>query len=227
MPRRKVFSYWRERAQKLADAEGDEHVSEAELAESLNEVYGDLYHLVCDGADAYFQGTHSFTADGSDSYDEPDDHLSTICLEHVDSSGQRTPLKKLLPQERHLFATLTGDAGGYSLIDNLIYLYPNPSSGTYELLYIQQPPDLTSYAAGDLLDVVNIYGEQFLVYGTAALVLSKSEKDVRFFLSRQKRAEEKLVEWVAQRSFHDAKRRYADFDDFDDCEPGWRRLPPP
>ncbi len=212
MPRRKAYSYWAARARKLADVENDDHLSSAESAECLNEVYGDLYSLGANGADAYWQTTHSFTADGSDSYREPDDHLSTICLEYIDSAGQRTPLSKLLAQERYLYSgrneSFSDSAEAYSLIDDAIFLYPNPSSGDYELLYIPQPPDLTTYADSDLIDVINSYGEQFFMYGAAALMKSKSESDVRFFLDRQRRAEEKLVEWAAQRSFHDGPRRY-------------------
>lgn len=217
MPRRKAYSYWAARGRKLADKEGDEHISPAEVAECANEVYGDLYALVCGGADAYFQTTYSFSADGSVSYDEPDDHFSTVCLELVTSSGERTPLTKLLAQERHLYSppngwNMGGDASAYSLIDNQIFLYPKPSSGNFELLYIPQPPDLTTYADADMVDVVNVYGEQFFMYGVAALIKSKSEDDVRFFLNRQARAEEKLVEWAAQRSFHDGQQRFTELD---------------
>lgn len=215
MPRRKAYSYWAARGLKLADAEGDGHISPAELAECANEVYGDLYSLVCGGADAYFQTTYAFTATGAVSYDEPDDHLSTVCLELVGSSGERTPIKKLLAQERYLYSPPVGlgnDAVAYSLVDDQIYLYPPPASGNYELLYIPQPPDLTTYIDTDKVDVVNVYGEQFFMYGLAALIKSKSESDVRFFLNRQQRAEEKLVEWAAQRSFHDGHRGFTDLE---------------
>jgi hypothetical protein len=213
MPRRKEYSYWASRFRKVADVENDAHISAAELAECANEVYGDLYQIVAEGADAYWQVTHAFTADGSPSYDEPDDHLSTVCLERVDSSGRRSPIRKLLAQERHQVSGLTGDGEYYSLIDDQIFLYPVPSSGNYELLYIPQAPDLTTYDDADKLDVVNIYGEQFLVYGVAALAKSKSESDVRFFLARQQRAEQKLIEWAAQRAFHDAPRQYTELDE--------------
>ncbi len=226
MPRVKALSYWAARCRKLADIENDLHIADAELIESLDEVYGDLHAIVADGAGAYWQRTESITADGSESYDEPEDHLSTICVEYVDNAGRRTPLKQLLAQERHLYGGLTGEAEAYALVDDLIYLYPTPSSGTYEMLYIPQAPDLTELAEDDLVDVVNIYGAHFLVYGTAALCLSKSESDERSMLARQARAEKKLIEWAANRSFHEPQRRYTEDD-------GWgyeiptRRLPPP
>lgn len=213
MPRRKEFSFCTARARKLADKELDEHISEAEVAECANEVYGDLYAIVCGGADAYFQSVHSFAATGAASYAEPDDHLSTIALELVASSGERTPLKKLLAQERYQYGGFSGtDVESYSLIDDQIWLYPPPASGNLELLYIPQPPDLTTYADADELDLVNSYGEQFFMYGVAALIKSKSEDDVRFFLDRQARAEKMLEVWVARRSFHDARRTFNGID---------------
>jgi hypothetical protein len=228
MPRRKALSYWRARILKLADSEHDLLVAPAEVDEGIDEVYGDLYHLVSDGADAYFQVTHPITATGAASYDEPDDHLSTIAVDRVDSDGSRCPLRKLDAQERHLYAGTTGDAVAYSLIDDQLFLYPLPSSGTYEMLYIPQPPDITSYVDADLIDVVNIYGAQFLVYGVAALVLAKGESDQRGWLARQQRAEQKLIEWAAQRSFHDSHAQYnPDADDEGPVSSGRRRLPAP
>lgn len=216
MPRRKPISYWTARIRKLADAEHNQHVQDAEILEGIDEVYGDLYHLVADGAGEYFQTVHEFTADGSESYDEPDDHLSTVSLDLVESNGERTPLKKLRAQDRHVLAGQTGEPCAYALVDDAIYLYPNPSSGDFELLYIPQPPDITDYGDADEIDVVNVYGAHFLVYGVAALVLAKGESDQRGWLARQSRAEEKLVEWAAKRAFHDGVRRYVVDDDGDD-----------
>lgn len=202
MPRRKALSYWRARIRKLADAENSLHVADAEIAEGIDEVYGDLYHLVVDGAIEYFQVTDTWTADGSASYDEPDDFLSEVSLERVEASGTRYPLRRLEPQQRHRFGAQTGTAVAYSHVDDQFYLYPRPSTGTYELLYIPQPPDITSYVDADLMDVVCIYGAQFLVYGVAALVLAKSESDQRGWLARQQRAEQKLIEWLPTQNFH-------------------------
>lgn len=212
MPRRKALSAIRSRIRKLADAEGNLHVSNAEIDEGIDEIYGDLYHLTVDGHGAYFQTTHEFTADGSDSYDEPDDHLSTVQLDLVSSDGERTPLKKLRAQERFLYGGTTGTPEAYALVDDQIFLYPNPSSGDLELLYIPQPPDVTDYADADELDLVSIYGAQFVVYGVAALVLAKSESEQRGWLARQARAEQKHIEWAATRSLHDPRVPYSDDD---------------
>lgn len=210
MPRRKTLLAIRTRIRKLADAEGNLHVSDAEIDEGVDEVYGDLYHLIAEGYEAYWQTTHEFTADGSDSYDEPDDHLSTVQLDLVASDGKRTPLKRLRAQERHIYGGTTGTPEVYALIDDQIFLSPNPSSGDLELLYVPQPPDVTDYDDTDELDLVNTYGAQFVVYGVAALVLAKSESDQRGWLARQQRAEQKLVEWAATRSLHDARVPYTD-----------------
>lgn len=209
MPRRQAFSVWRDRCRKRADKEFDEHIDNDEFGEFMSEVYGDLYHTVVDAWDRYFEVTHTITADGSASYDEPDDHLSTIGLDRiVDAAGRREPLEKLDAQERHKYAGETGTAFAYMLVDDQIYLFPRPSSGTYELIYTPQPPDLTSYADGDLLDVVNVYGEQFLLHGVAALAKAKAEEDTRFHVARQEMAREKLLDWAIKRAAHDPHRRY-------------------
>ncbi len=218
MPLRQPLSYWKTRIRKLADAEGNQHVSDAEIVEGIYEVYGDLYHLEVDGASEYFQTTYDFSATGAESYDEPDDHLSTVSVERVESNGRRTVLRRLQPQQRHRFAGATGrHATAYALIDAQIFLYPPPDSGEYQMLYIPQPPDITEYLDDDEIDVVNVYGAQFLVYGVAALVLSKSESDQRGWLMRQERAEKKFIEWAAQRDFHGAHVRVdADGEPLDD-----------
>lgn len=197
-----------------ADKEFDEHIEPAEWAAFMSEVYGELYAVVCDAGDQYFATSGTITATGADSYDEFDDHLSTLAFFRVtDASGRLMPLEKIEVQERHMYAGETGDASAYELIDNLVYFYPNPTSGTYKLFYIPQPPDLTSYADADLLDVVNTHGEAFLMYGVAALAKAKAEEDPRFYLDQKERAKEGLRDWAINRSFHDPHRRQtSDFD---------------
>jgi hypothetical protein len=222
MPRRYTVAVMRDRARKRADKQNDRHISDSEWVELMSEVYGDLFHIVVEGCDRYFETTEEITADGSASYDEPDDHLSTILINRVLDAGSGSlgaPLLKLEPQERHFYAGRAGDAETFMLVDNQLFLYPKPSTGTYRWLYVPQPPDLRTYdEEEDLLDVVNVYGEQFLIAGVAALALSKSESDVRFHLQRQERAAEKLREWAIQRSQTDGHRRqtrlYDDDPDF-------------
>lgn len=222
MPRRYALSTLRTRCQQHADLEHDGHIANPEWDSRMSEVYGELFMIVVDAGDEYFQTAHTITATGADSYDEPDDHLSTICFDRiVDASGRRVPLEEIRAQDRHRFAGLTGIARYWALVDDQIFLYPNPSSGTYELVYAFQPPDLATYVDGDKVDVVNIYGEQFMLHGVAARSKLKSESDMRGHLMLQEKSAQKLMEWSAQRALSNPRQ----FTDGEDFERDWLDAP--
>ena len=107
MPRRYDLETLVARCKRRADKENDEHISDAEWAALLSEAYGELYDIVSGTNLRYFETVHEFTADGSDSYDEPDDHGKTVGLDRVDSDGTRFTLRPLMAQERIRFAGRT------------------------------------------------------------------------------------------------------------------------
>lgn len=197
----------RERCQRRADLEGDQHVSTAEWNALISEKYGELYGLVCETGLRYFETTQTITATGADSYTEPTDHLATIGLDLVDADGTRRGLSELMISERNDYAGSTGEALYFTFVDDQLFLYPNPSSGTYELTYVPQSPDLSSYADADLVDLVTPDGEAMLIWGVAALARSKSESDVRLHLDREAAAAERLRFWAANRSLTEARHR--------------------
>jgi hypothetical protein len=214
MPRRFTASSLVERIKKACDKENDEQISDSEWKSLMSEVYGlDLYSEVALTGYRYFEYTVDVTATGADSYDEEADVLTTVSICRVidDSGTLSPPLIELAHQEEPYLAGLTGNASAYQHIDDLLYLYPNPSSGTYRWRYIPQPPDLGTYADSDVVDVVCPAGESLLIWGTAALGLSKSESDVRFALSRMEKAREALQVWCANRSM-DGRHRPINLD---------------
>lgn len=213
MPRRYELSELRTRCKRRADKENDDHIADAEWNALISEQWGELFEIVAGTGLRYFERTNSITADGSDSYDEPDEHGKTVGLDRVDSDGRRLSLLPLMPGERSRFAGQTGDAFEYAIIDDQIFLYPTPSSGSYELLYIPQPTDLTTLADDDLVDVVCIYGEAFLIWGVAVKALSKSESDVRLAMAERDRSAQRLLEWAAERDANEPRRRVIDSDD--------------
>ncbi len=225
MPRRYSMGTLVTRCQQRADLEGDEHISTAEWKALISEKWGELYALVAGTGLRYFETESTITADGSASYDEPDDHLATIGVDFViDSAGRRRQLYEVQVLERSAYAGRTGEAFAFSHIDDQIYLHPNPTSGTYKLLYIPQPPDLSSFADGDEVDVVTPDGESFLIWSVAAMALPKSESDPSAAIGNAESARVRLVEWAAMRSFTQPRRRVAqDFDLYSDADEGdWR-----
>lgn len=207
MPRVLTMATLIERCKRRADLEGDGHVSDPEWRALISEKYGELHGIVSGAGLRYFETAQTITATGAASYTEPSDHLTTIGFDRVETSGARYPLVELMPYERARLAGQTGDAIGYSIVDDQIRLYPNPSSGSYELLYIPQPPDLSSYADGDLVDLVCADGEAFLIWGVSVLAKSKSESDVRLAQEREVAASQRLLEWSVNRSLSQPRRR--------------------
>src|SRR5688572_21160147 len=108
MARRYTLATLRTRCKQRADKENDSHISDAEWAALIGEAYGELYEIVAGTGLRYFETVHEFTADGSDGYDEPDDHGKTVGLDRVESDGSRYSLRPLMAQERQLYGGRTG-----------------------------------------------------------------------------------------------------------------------
>lgn len=225
MPRRQTLETWRGRCIQRADKEGDDHIAEAEWNALISEVYGELFEIVTGTGLRYFESLHTITATGADSYDEPDDHGKTVGLDRVESDGRRTTLLPLMAQERSRYGGATGEAVAYAIVDNQIVFYPNPASGTYELIYNTQPPDISSYSDSDMIDVVCIYGEAYLLWGVAVKALSKGESDVRLAVAERDRAAMQLMKWASERDANEPRRRVLDteYTDMFGRDPDWGR----
>lgn len=213
MPRRLTFEDAATLCLQRADVENDPHIEAAELASMMSSSYGDAYSVVAKSGGRYFETVHPIAADGSDSYDEPDDHLSTIGMDFVASNERRAPVRQLPIQHRHRWAGRRGQARRFVIIDDQIWLYPKPASGNYELLYIPQAPDLKTYAAGDLFDVVTPDGEEMFVWGTVVKILAKKQRDVRLAIAEREAARTRLLEWALLRSMVEGPVRVVDDDD--------------
>lgn len=222
MPRRYTMGALVTRCQQRADLENDGHVTEWKAL--ISEQYGDLYSIVAASGLRYFETEATITATGAASYAEPDDHLATVGLDHVDSAGTRRPLAEIMVQERHRWIGLTGEAFAFALVDDRILLYPKPATGTYILIYIPQPPDLSSYADATVVDVVTPDGEAFLVWGVTVKALAKSEADVSLAIAEREAARTRLATWAALRSFNQP-RRIPEYGDYDPIDPSawWNR----
>lgn len=189
------------RCQRRADMEGDDMIADGEWRSLISEVYGEMWSEVSLGSgQRYFETSTTITADGSASYNEPSDHFSTVRIARV-ADGREYPLHELQPGEEARAHSLIGtNAICFTHVDNQLYLYPAPSSGTYKWYYREQPSDLSGYADGQVVDLVSPAGEAFVIWGVAVLALGKGEKDVRLALQRQQAALERLQFEASQKS---------------------------
>jgi hypothetical protein len=227
MPRLRTMTTLVTRCKQRADLENARHIAPAEWKALISEQYGDLYSVVCDAGLQYFEYTFDITSDGSDSYDEPEDHLSTISLDQVYSDGRRRPIREIMAQERSRWAGRgSGDPLVFAHVDDLIYFYRTPTTGLeFELLYIPQPPDLAEYADGEAIDVVTADGEAFLIWGVAVKALAKSESDVRLAMAEREAARARLLDWAVHKMLTQPRRRVVDEFDASDVpisDADWR-----
>jgi len=192
------------------DMEGQESISDGEWARMISTVYGELYGAVADSGMRYFETATTLVADGTNVLSEPSDHLATVGLDYLvtgSSTGERRALVEIMAQERNRLSGLSGEARAFSLVDDRILLFPTPPTGhVFELVYIPQPPKLTSFGSGDAVDVVGPDGESFLVWGVTVLAKGKEESDVSLAKQERDAAKARLVEWAAMRAFNEPRR---------------------
>ena len=213
MPRLFAMSTIRTRCKRRADQENSTFIADAEWNALISEVFGELWSEVSACCQRYFETSDTVTATGAASYTEPSDHYSTIRIARVDASDREYALEPLRIQDEAAFKGLTGQARYWALVDDQLFLYPNPPSGTYKWYYLQQPTDLSEYVDADLVDVVTPDGEAFLIWGVAAIALAKSESNASLALAKQEAARERLQYWAANRNLVDGRSRAVEGDD--------------
>lgn len=221
MPRRLTMLSIRARAKLCADMVNDDSISDEMWNSFAEMVYGDeVWPEVSMGAQKrYFETSTTISADGSTSYDEPEDHFATVRIVRV-VDGKETELRELRQGEEAQYKGLTGEAVGFTHVDDQLHLYPAPSSGTYKWYYQGQPTDLSEYADDDVVDVVVPAGGTLLVWGMAALALQHHKQDASFALSQKAQALPRLQFQAANRNASETRTRGpVEYDDDDSFSP--------
>jgi len=214
------------RCQRRADREGDPAIAPFEWKAAISEQYRELVGLIDGTGMRYFESTSTIPATGAASYSEPADQLSFIGIDFLydgTTTGRRRALRELMVQERNFYSGQTGEAIGYSFVGRQIHLYPNPVSGTYELLYVPQAPDLSVAADSTTVDLVVPDGEAFMLWGVAVKILAKSEQDPSTAMRERELARGRVEEWAVLRALNEPRRRYVHRND--DRSFGYRNWP--
>lgn len=182
-----------------SDKEASTHIGDPEWKSRISNKYGDLWSTVSGTGLRYFETSTTITATGATSYQEPADIDSTVLITRVLTDGRELQIDPLEAPEEGALKGRTGDAWRFSLIDDQLYLYPKPSSGTYKWYYRQQPTDLSAYDDSQLVDVCCAYGLQFLIWGVVADALPKSDGDPAYAAMQASKYEDKLMNWAVDR----------------------------
>ncbi len=161
----------RTRVRRLADVVGSTFVTDAELTERINVAYKELYGLLVRNSLQRSETTYTVTANGAASYALPANFLGLIGVYR--SVGEDfVPLERF--DDKFKPGSRTGDASKYRVVGSNLVLYPKPSSGTYDVVYIPVPGDMAADA--DTMDGV-LGWEEFVVLDAAIYVLEKEESD--------------------------------------------------
>lgn len=204
MPRRFALSDLRTMCQQRCDRENDDSISTTEWNRLISTSWAELYALVAGTGLRYFETVMAITSDGTNSYQEPTDHMATVSVDRiVDASGHRYQLRELMAQERDYFSGLQGDAAAWELVDDQLRLYPTPPPGqSYEWLYVPQPPQLAAQADSFIVDVVTPDGESFVVWGVAVQALAKEDSDTALARAERDAVRGRVWEWATLRNLN-------------------------
>lgn len=210
MARSVVLSTLVTRCQQRTDKENDTSITTSEWKSLISEAYAELVEIVASAGLRQYESTSSIIANGAASYAAPSDLLATVSIELLvdgTTTGHRRLLDEIMVQEIERWAGTTGPAQVYAVAGDLLYLYPNPSSGSYVWRYIPQPADLSSAIDATSVDCITSDGERFLIWAVAVKALAKSESDVQLAIMERDTAREALREWAVMRAFNAPRRR--------------------
>lgn len=190
------------RCRQRAARDVDDDLDPTEYKDLISEKYGEMHALISEKGARYFETEATIDLNN---LALPADHLSTIGIDFVinGSTGPRRPVYGPLPmQMRSYFIGLSsgGPAFAWDIEGLNLALYPAPTSGTYKHLYVPQPTDYSSAADSTAIDLINIYGRKFIVWGVAAIAQHKGSEDQQRALAEEQKARDELEYWACQRA---------------------------
>ncbi len=190
---------------------GSTFVTDDEILRLINVSYGELYGLLVRYSMNMIEGLTTITADGSESYDLAPDYYSIITVFRKDGD-YRHRLERHSARHRP-GANPTGNAGTYRVMNNKIELYPRPSNGTYEVVYLPIPATLTSLS--NTVDGV-LGWEEYLVIDCAIHILDKEESETRHLRSDLDRIKKRIEDEAAAAEMSESWRVETDREVTDD-----------
>jgi hypothetical protein len=206
----------RQRAGREAGTGGDDTLDGPEWKSLIAEYYMEMHALIAGKGARYFEAEDTITASGAATYALPAAHFSTIGVEAFISgtSGPRRPVfGPIAVQERTRLMARSGPAVFHALEGANIALYPVPSSGTYRHIYIPQPTDYSASADSTSVDLINVYGRKFVIWGVASVAQHKGSESQERAMVETEKARAEIEYWAAQRALTQPNYRVPE--DFD------------
>ena len=201
------------RTRKRVDMTNNQARSDSDFQGHIAEVYNEMHEIVAEVGVRLYESTSTLTATGAASYAlssltaTANGLLHALRVVRVNSDGSEDPLDELMGAEEWPLKGQTGDATHFALVDHTLYLYPNPSSGTYKLYWVPQPTDYSAVATSTSIDVLCSAGERFIIWGVAAIIHSELEGNAITAFREKERAADDLRMWAVQRMLTRQRRR--------------------
>lgn len=194
--------------QQRADREGDSQLDSTEYKDLISEKYAEMHALVSEKDPTFFATEATLVLSN---LALPAGYMSTLSVDYVfdTATDRRRPLDgPVSVQDRVGLVGLSGSVAIFFSIDaTALALYPTVTSGTYKHRYLPQPTDYSGSSDATAVDVINVYGRQFIIWGVSAIARAKGGEDASFALSQEKRSYDQLEYWACQRALTHAPHR--------------------
>ncbi len=194
--------------QRSGHEHSQEFVTDAELNQLINLKYKELYGLLIRMGLARAETDFAIVADGSETYDLPEDFWAVFAVFRDDGVGART----YLTRHDHRYRSRSdnsGPASTYRIRGHTIEFNTRPDSGDYTVVYIPVPDVLTE----DTDELDDVLGWDEYVVVTVSIVVAVKDKvdttDLRIDLAelRQRIVDEaKAVELSENPTVQDVRR---------------------
>jgi hypothetical protein len=204
----------RTRVRQRTDTVGSDFVTDAELNQLINTAYTELYGMLVTKSLHRSETVYEVATTGAESYDLPSDFFGLIGVYRA-VGEDKVPLERFPDKFRP--GSRTGDAVSYRVSGLSLVLYPKPSSGTYDVVYIPVPGDLS--ADDDTLDGV-LGWEEFVVIEAAINVLAKEESDTTALEIKRERILRRIRDEAEAAEFTETPRIL-------DVRDSWRQVTDP
>ena len=201
------------RGRRRCDQENRDLLSAAEWKEEISTIKSEFDGILIDSGMRMFEKTDTITTvAGTAEYQVPSDFLAMVGVDWKQGDGQWIELEPMLAQERNYFtgSANSGQSVAYALIGQTITLQPEPSGAQeYRIVYVPQPPDISTAPDSQIVDVVTPAGEAFFTWSLAVVGGIKEESElVPYYDRKVEQYRTKVTEWAMQRELYTPKRRF-------------------
>jgi len=229
MARNVTLSGLRDRIYELGELR-EAYVSKTALREEINQSIAELYDLVVQADQGYYESTDTITVvSGTASYSLPTDYYKTIGVDVQRSDGSTwINLRRYNHTERNKYSNYGGGINRewteYRVRGGNIVFTPSPTwSGSARHFYIPTPTKLTD--DGDTFDGVAGWDDYVVYDCLVKFVGGKEEGDAAVWQSLFDKAQNRIEQMSRTRDFGEPST-IRDLDE-EEAERLWPRLGPP